>query len=67
MVRSMDKPNDLITSTAARKLLGISPTKMSQLLKNGIIRYYPDPLDDRKKLVSKSEVINLKVPRAEAA
>jgi hypothetical protein len=63
----MDIPQDLITATAARKLLGISPLKMTNLLKEGVIRHFPDPLDNRKKLVSRSEVLALKVPKAEAA
>jgi hypothetical protein len=63
----MDIPSDLITATAARKLLGISPLKMTKLLKEGALRYFPDPLDERKKLVSKSEVEALRMPRAEAA
>ena len=63
----MNLPKDLITSTEARKLLGVSPIKMAKLLKHGVLRVYPDPLDERKKLVSKGEVLGLKVPRAEAA
>lgn len=63
----MDMPKDLITATAARKLLGISPLKMTSLLKEGVIRHFPDPLDNRKKLVSRSEVLALKMPKAEAA
>ncbi len=64
---AMDIPNDLITATLGRKLLGISPNKMRDLLRDGLLRYFPDPLDNRKKLVSKSEVLALKMPRAEAA
>jgi hypothetical protein len=63
----MEHPQDLITATAARKMLGVSPLKMTKLLKEGVIRHFPDPLDDRKKLVSKSEVLALRTPRAEAA
>jgi hypothetical protein len=63
----MDTPKDLITATVARKLLGVSPLKMAKLLKSGALRIYPDPLDERKKLVSKSEVLSLVVPKAEAA
>jgi hypothetical protein len=63
----MNAPSDLITSTAARRLLGISTWKMSQLLKSGRISHYPDPLDERKKLVSKAEVESLKINYAEAA
>ncbi len=63
----MNTPSDLITATQARKLLSVSPLKMSKLLSQGVLRHFPDPLDERKKLVSKSEVLALKVPRAEAA
>jgi hypothetical protein len=31
------------------------------------LRHFPDPLDNRKKLVSRAEVLALKVPRAEDA
>ena len=63
----MDTPEDLINSTEARKLLGISPFKMSKLIKQGVIRHFTDPLDARAKLVSKSEVLALRPKRAEAA
>jgi hypothetical protein len=63
----MDLPKDLITATEARKLLGISPIKMAKLLRIGELRYFTHPLDERKKLVSKSEVLALNKPRAEAA
>jgi hypothetical protein len=63
----MNTPNDLITSTEARKLLGISPYKMSKLIKSAVVHTYPDPLDDRVKLVSKSEILGLVTKRAEAA
>lgn len=63
----MNTPSDLITSTVARRLLGVSTWKMAQLLKSGRIRHYPDPLDERKKLVSKAEVEALKINYAEAA
>lgn len=63
----MDTPNDLIHSTEARKLLGISPYKMSKLIKAGVVQVYPDPLDDRVKLVSRSQILTLLPKRAEAA
>ena len=63
----MNMPTDLIPSVEARKMLGISPRKMSQLLKDGLIRHFPDTLDNRVKLVSKAEVLALRRPRAEAA
>jgi hypothetical protein len=63
----MDIPRDLITATTARKILGVSPLKMTKLLKEGVLRHFPDPLDDRKKLVSKADVLALQMPKAEAA
>jgi hypothetical protein len=63
----MDTPKDLISATEARKLLGVSPKKMAQLLKEDVIRHFPNPLDARAKLVSKSEVLNLATYKREAA
>jgi hypothetical protein len=62
----MDTPDDLITATAARKLLSISPATMTKLLRRGVLCHYSDPLDERKKLVSRSEVLALKVPKRDA-
>ncbi len=61
------QPHDLITVSEARILLGVSWNKMAKLLKLGIIRHYPNPLDNRVKFVSKSEVLTLIPKRAEAA
>jgi DNA-binding MarR family transcriptional regulator len=63
----MDKPTDLITTTEARLLIGVSTAKMARLIKDGEIHTYPNPLDRREKLVSKSEVLALVPKRAEAA
>ena len=63
----MDTPQDLITATEARKLIGVSPLKMASLLREGTLRHFPDPLNKRRKLVSKAEALALKMPRAEAA
>ena len=63
----MDKPNDLITTTEARKLLGISSATMTKLIRNAVVVTYSDPLDSRVKLVSKAAVLALRVPRSEAA
>lgn len=60
-------PTDLIPAAMARKLLNVSKTKMSELIKDGTIRYYPNPLDRREKLLSKTEVLALIPKRAEAA
>lgn len=61
------QPNDLITVTAARQLLGVSHTKMSRLIKEGVFRCFNNPLDGREKLLSKAEVLALIPKRAEAA
>jgi predicted DNA-binding transcriptional regulator AlpA len=56
-----DKPTDLIRVAEARKLLGVSRIKIAELIRDGYIRHFPYPLDKRVKLVSKSEVLSLKV------
>jgi hypothetical protein len=56
-----DQPTDLITTSEARDLLGVSRFKMAELLKDGVVRYFPDPLDKRVKLVSRIEIMALKV------
>ncbi len=64
---SRRKPDDLITVAEARKLLGVSTVKIAQLLKNGTLRHFPNPLDGRVKFVSKAAVLELLPRRAEAA
>ena len=58
---------DLITVSEARKLLNVSANKIAQLLKEGYLKHYSDPLDKRLKLVSRNDVISLKTRRKEAA
>lgn len=53
------RPNDLITNTEARKLLGVSPIKMAELIREGVLSHWPNPLDKRVKLVSLKQVNNL--------
>lgn len=53
------RPSDLITVTEARELLGVGPNKMADLIRKGILQYWTNPLDARKKLVSRAEVLNL--------
>lgn len=60
------RPIDLIPATEARKLLGVSPAKMSQLFKEGHLRHFPDLLDKRVKLVSEAEVLSLRTGRKAA-
>ncbi len=60
-------PTDLISTTEAQHLLGVSRPTMARLLKDEVIRHFPNLIDRRVKLVSKSEVLALKPQRAEAA
>jgi hypothetical protein len=61
------RPDDLIKVTAARKLLGVSPMKMAQLIKDGFLRTFDNPLDKRVKLVSRADVEALLGMREKAA
>jgi hypothetical protein len=54
------QPTDLITTAEAKKILKVSQPKMTELLKQGYLRYFQTPLDRRVKLVSKAEVLALK-------
>lgn len=58
------QPSDLITTSEAKALLGCSAVKMAQLIKDGVIRHFTDPLDRRVKLVSRQEIMALIVRRA---
>jgi hypothetical protein len=49
-----------INLTKARKILGVSPNKMSKLISDGTLAYEQDPLDQRVKLVLLKDVENLK-------
>lgn len=62
-----NQPADLIAAAEAQRLLGVSHAKMAQILKEGIIRHFPNPLDKRVKLVSRSEVLALRPSRVDKA
>jgi hypothetical protein len=55
------RPDDLVSLSEARLLIGVSRLKMGQLVRDGHLRSYPDLLDKRVKLVSRAEVLGLKV------
>lgn len=58
-----DRPADSVKKinlTQARKILGVSPNKMSKLISDGTLAYEQDPLDQRVKLVFLEDVENLK-------
>jgi hypothetical protein len=56
MTEASDK---LITVAAARELLGISRTRMSELIANGSLKWQPSPLDRRVKLVKFADIQEL--------
>jgi hypothetical protein len=45
------------TVTQARRLLKVSPSKMTQLLRQNLIRYHRNPLDLREKLIRRSDLL----------
>jgi hypothetical protein len=58
-----DRPADSVKKinlTQARKILGVSPNKMSKLISDGTLAYEQDPLDQRVKLVFLKDVEDLK-------
>lgn len=61
------RPDDLISTTEARKLLGVSTVKMTQLIKGGVFNIYADLLDRRVKLISRAEVESLRLRSIKAA
>lgn len=61
------KPDDLMAASEAQRLLGVSHAKMAQLIREGMLRHFPNPLDRRVKLVSRSEVLALKPNRVDKA
>ncbi|MDD5700836.1 MAG: helix-turn-helix domain-containing protein [Dehalococcoidales bacterium] len=45
----------------AREYLGISRVKMTKLVKDGVLKAIPDPLDSRSMLVKKDDVEKLRL------
>ena len=66
-MNNINRPDDLISTTEARKLLGVSTVKMTQLIKHGLFTVYTDLLDRRMKLISRAEVEALKHRSVKAA
>ncbi len=48
-----------VTTSQATKMLGISTWKMAQLIRDGILKWKPDPLNKRVKLILKEDVERL--------
>jgi len=49
-------PEDLITVKEARALLGVGTRKIAALIASGTLPTQPDPLDERVKLIKRSDV-----------
>jgi hypothetical protein len=47
--------------------MGVSPMKMAQLIKDGLLHTFDNPLDKRVKLVSRAEIDSLLDMREKAA
>ena len=60
-------PEDLVAVAEAQRLLGVSHAKIAQLIREGALRHFPNPLDRRVKLVSRAEVLALKPKRVDIA
>jgi len=60
-MQGTERPQDLISLSEARLLIGVSRLKMGQLVKDGYLEAYADLLDRRVKLVSRAEVLSLKI------
>jgi hypothetical protein len=63
----MSEVNDLITVAEARVLLAVSRQKMTDLIKQGFLKSFSNPLDKRVKYVSRTEVLKLRETYEEAA
>jgi hypothetical protein len=51
-----DEPDDLLSASEARKLLGVSTRKLAELFRNGALTAESDPLDKRLKMVKRVQV-----------
>ena len=49
-----------ITTTEATRFLNISSRTMARLIREGRIKTYEHPLDRRKKLVRRNDIVDLK-------
>ncbi len=57
---------EYVSLKEAQEILGVSRTKIWSLVRDGMLKTYEDPLDKRKTLVLRSDVLSLKQPRAGA-
>ena len=57
---SQNGNKEWITTTEARRFLNVSTRTMARLIREGRIQTYSHPLDRRKKLVRRDDIVNLK-------
>ena len=56
MADQSDQPDRLMTTGEAREYLNISRAKMAKLIRDGVLKTEDDPLDERIKLIRKSDL-----------
>ncbi len=56
--------DEYLNLTEAARYLGVSDIKIRRLISKGLLEVSFDPLDDRKRLVRKTDLDALKMPRA---
>lgn len=59
-MQNMTQGKEWMTTSKATAFLGISTKTMARLIREGVIRTYPHPLDRRLKLVRIADVDQLK-------
>lgn len=59
----MDPSEEFIGSNEAAKRLGVAPLTLRQRIRRGEILVFVDPLDDRRKLIRRSDLEALRTPR----
>lgn len=55
--------NEYLNLKEAARYLGVSDIKIRRLISKGLLKVSFDPLDDRKRLVKKTDLDTLKTPR----
>ena len=58
------KAEGFISLREAREQLGISKVKMIKLVRESGVTTYDDPLDKRKKLIKRADLVRIARPRA---
>ncbi len=60
-------PSEMLTLSEAARLLGVSRPKMTRMVSKGMLVAQTDPLDERVKLVRRSDVLALQERSKKAA